>query len=100
MKDLEAIDLLTRNLYAAISFEEGGKPDLDRLKDLFLSPGNLINNNEAHPMIWNLEAFIETYRQQLSGGALHSFIEEEISDQTEIFGSVAHRFSTYQTRFR
>ena len=51
-------------------------------------------------MIWNLEAFIETYRQQLSGGALHSFIEEEISDQTELFGSVAHRFSTYQARFR
>jgi hypothetical protein len=100
VKDLEAIALLTRDLYAAISFEEGEKPNLDRLKNLFLSPGNLINNNEEHPMIWDLEAFIETYRQQISGGAVHSFIEEELSEQTELFGSVAHRFSTYQARFR
>ena len=100
MNDLEAIDALTRDLYAAISFEEGEKPDLDGLKGLFLSPGNLINNNEENPMVWDLEAFVETYRQQLSGGAVHSFVEEEISAQTDLFGSVAHRFSTYQARFR
>ena len=31
-------------------------------------------------------------------GRCHSFAEEEISGRTELFGSIAHRFSTYQAR--
>ena len=98
MDEIESLDLLTRNLYAAISFGAGGKPDLQRLKSLFLLPGILINNNLEAPVVWDLEAFIETYRQQISGGAVHSFMEEEITSRTELFGAIAHRFSTYQAR--
>jgi hypothetical protein len=98
MKDLEAIDLLTRNLYAAISFGAGGKPDLSGLRSLFLPPGNLINNNEENPLVWDLEAFVEIYRHQIATGAVASFAEEEITGRTEIFGNIAHRFSSYQAR--
>jgi hypothetical protein len=99
MNDLEAIAQRTKALYAAISFAPGKHPDLDGLKRLFLLPGNLINNNEENPEAWDVEAFLESYRQQISSGAVASFVEEEISGRTEIFGNIAHRFSTYQARF-
>jgi hypothetical protein len=100
MNDREAIDLLTADLYTAISFRPGEEPNLEKLKGLFLLPGILINNNGETPVVWDVAAFSETYRQQLAAGAVHSFMEEEITDRTELFGTVAHRFSTYQARLR
>jgi hypothetical protein len=100
MTELESLDQLTRGLYAAISFQPGGAPDLEKLQRLFLLPGNLINNNGEAPVVWDVAAFIETYRGQIAAGAVHSFMEEEITDRTELFGAIAHRFSTYQARFR
>ena len=100
MVDLQEIDQLTKELYAAISFEPGGQPGLDRLPGLFQPPGTLINNNGKEPVIWDVAGFMETYRQQIAAGAVHSFMEEEITDRTELFGAIAHRFSTYQARFR
>jgi hypothetical protein len=100
MNDREAIDLLTADLYASISFRPGETPDLERLASLFLLPGLLINNNGEEPVVWDVAAFSETYREQIAAGAVHSFMEEEITDRTELFGNVAHRFSTYQARIR
>jgi hypothetical protein len=100
MNDREALDLLTADLYAAISFRSGEEPDLKRLKSLFLLPGLLINNNGKAPVVWDAAGFIETYRQQIVAGAVRSFREEEITDLTELFGAIAHRFSTYQARFQ
>jgi hypothetical protein len=100
MNDLETIDLRTKELYAAITFVPGKHPDLNRLKSLFLLPGILINNNEENPVVWDLETFVEIYREQLSSGAVASFTEEEISRRTEIFGNIAHRFSTYRARIQ
>jgi hypothetical protein len=100
MNDLEALDILTAELYAAISFEEGGEPDLEKLKSLLLPQGVLINNNEEHPVIWDPEEFIATYRQQIDSGAVVAFLEKEITGRTELFGTIAHRLSTYEARFR
>ena len=100
MNDREDLDLLTADLYAAISFRPGGAPALEELKSLFLLPGILINNNGDAPVVWDVAGFMETYRQQIAAGAVRSFMEEEITDRTELFGAIAHRFSTYQARFR
>jgi hypothetical protein len=100
MNDREALDLLTADLYAAISFRPGQEPNLEKLKSIFLLPGRLINNNAPAPVVWDVRDFSETYREQIASGAVQSFMEEEITDRTELFGNVAHRFSTYQARFR
>jgi hypothetical protein len=100
MDELESLDLLTRDLYASISFTPGRHPDLNRLKSLFLPPGKLINNNEEEPLVWDVEAFAEIYRHQIATGAVASFAEEEITGRTDIFANIAHRFSTYQARVR
>jgi hypothetical protein len=100
LDDLEAIDQLTRDLYAAISFRPGGAPDLGKLESLFLLPGVLINNNGETPVVRDVAGFTETYRQQIAAGAVYSFMEEELAERTELFGAIAQRFSTYQARFR
>jgi hypothetical protein len=100
MNDREALDLLTADLYAAISFRPGEAPDLGKLESLFLLPGVLINNNGETPVVRDVAGFSETYRQQIAAGAVKSFMEEEITERTDLFGAIAQRFSTYQARFR
>jgi hypothetical protein len=46
-----------------------------------------------------IDQFVDAIDQQLSAGSLKSFSEREIAAKTEIFGKIAHRFSTYEARF-
>ncbi len=92
------IDELTETLYSCISFRQGERPDLERLKGLFIKEGMLINNNDD-PLIFTIYQFAEAIDYQLSAGSLKSFSEREIAERTEIFGKIAHRFSTYEARF-
>jgi len=93
MKDL---DTLTRELYSCISFSKGAQPDLQKLRTLFYSTARLINNNDTKPLDFTVEQFIDAVRQQLENGELEAFQEREIAARTEVFGNIAHRFSTYE----
>ena len=97
--DLKIIDDLTAELYKAICFEVGTYPPLDRLKELFIPTANMIRNEEVSPEIMTVDAFINSYSDRISDGTIKSFFEDEISHITEIFGTIAHRFSTYETKF-
>lgn len=98
-EELKQIDRVTEALYASISFEENGAPALDTLKRLFITEGRLINNNDDVPSFMTVDEFIKAFQDQLSGGTVFSFHETEIASRTEIFGKIAHRFSTYEARF-
>ncbi|KQC15770.1 MAG: hypothetical protein WCY97_06655 [Methanothrix sp.] len=97
-QDLRMIEELTNSLYSCISFRQGEKPELARLKSLFIKEGILINNNDD-PLIFTIYQFVEAIEEQLSAGSLRSFSEREVAERTDIFGKVAHRFSTYEARF-
>lgn len=97
--EIREIDRITRELYSTVSFDKGRQPDLEKLKRLFISEGKLINNNGDSPLIMTVPQFIEAVNQQLAGGALKSFYEGEIAGRTELFGKIAHRFSTYEAKF-
>ena len=97
-QDQMKIGELTNSLYSCISFRQGEKPDLARLKDLFIKEGMLINNNDD-PLIFTIDQFADAIDYQISAGSLKSFSEREIAERTEIFGKIAHRFSTYEARF-
>ncbi len=47
-------------------------------------------------MIYDLDAFIEPRQKMLTDGTLTEFREWEVAERTEIFGSIAHRFSEYR----
>ena len=46
-----------------------------------------------------VDQFIKAFQEQLSSGTVSSFHEKEVADRTEIFGKIAHRFSTYEAKF-
>jgi hypothetical protein len=97
-QDKTKIEELTNSLYSCISFRQGEKPDLARLKSLFIKEGMLINNN-GDPLIFTIDQFVDAVGYQASAGSLKSFSEREVAERTEIFGKIAQRFSTYEARF-
>ena len=83
-------------LYRSICFEQGQTPHPEKLHELFIGNGLLINNQGEQPVVMSVEQFIAGYREALAGGAIQSLEEKEIHETTEVFGKVAHRFSTYR----
>jgi len=97
--DLKQIDNLTSELYSAICFEVGGHPPVERLKEIFLPTANMIRNDADSPEIMTVDSFIKSYTERIADGTIKSFYEGELKNITEIFGTIAHRFSTYETKF-
>ena len=84
--------------FAAVSFEAGGRPDYGRIRDLFIPAGLLIRNTGDAPEVTTVDEFIAPRAALFASGALTSFYEGELSAVTERFGTVAHRFSSYEKR--
>ena len=61
----------------------------------------MINNDADEPMIMTPVQFIEErFKPLMQEGKLESFYEIEIKHMTEVFGKIAQRFSTYETKFQ
>lgn len=84
--------------FRAVSFQKGDRPAYDELRDLFADGGRLIRNSSTVPEISTVDDFIGARRHSVTAGELTSFDETEVAEITEIFGNVAHRFSTYEKR--
>jgi len=89
------LDALTDAFFRAVSFRVGEKPEYNRIYDLFIDGGLLIKNSEETPQISTVGQFIAPRQLLVDSGELVSFAEAEIAHQTEIFGRIAHRLSTY-----
>jgi hypothetical protein len=89
------LDRLTDEFFRAVSFEAGEAPSYQNLYALFIEPGLLIKNSGATPEVATVRQFIEPRRATVSAGELTRFHEAELSETTEVFGNVAHRFSAY-----
>jgi hypothetical protein len=90
------LDRLTAEFFRVVSFRRGEKPPYSALHNLFVDNGLLIKNTLSTPEISNVSQFIEPRASLVNSGELTSFEEVEIAEITEIFGNVAHRFSTYE----
>ena len=96
--DRAELDRLMSRFLRAVSFGPSGKPAYGDLHDLFSDGARLIKNNSDTPEISTVEEFIQPRQQSVDAGELTSFEEIEVAEITEIFGNVAHRFSTYAKR--
>ncbi|WP_027342068.1 nuclear transport factor 2 family protein [Hamadaea tsunoensis] len=90
-----AIDHLMTAFLGAFANPGGGAPDVDVIYDLFLPDGMIISMVTGTPVVYDLRAFVEPRRAMLTDGTLTDFREWETGESTQIFQSVAHRFSTY-----
>ena len=91
-----AIDAITTEFFRVVSFDEGDKPAYTDLYKLFIDSGLLIKNSSTTPEISTVSQFIEPRQKMVDSGELTCFREAETAEITEIFGNVAHRFSTYE----
>jgi hypothetical protein len=95
MVELEA---LIDEFLRAVSFQEGGRPSYDRIRDLFIDGGKLIKNSSDSPEISSVDEFIVPRQALVDSGEMTFFEEVEIAGITEVFGNIAHRLSTYEKR--
>jgi hypothetical protein len=84
--------------FRAVSFERGQRPAYARIRELFVDGGKLIKNDSEVPEVSSVDDFVAARQRLVDSGALTSFEEIEIAEITEVFGNIAHRFSTYQKR--
>ena len=90
------LDRIADRFFEAVSFEQGHKPNYHDIHELFVEQGLLIKNSGQVPEISTLVAFIEPRLASVNAGDLTRFHEAELSETTQIFGNVAHRFSAYE----
>jgi len=89
------LDRLTDEFFRAVSFEEGADPPYDNIYALFIEAGLIVKNTGARPEISTVREFIEPRLAMVRSGELTRFNETELSESTQIFGKVAHRFNSY-----
>ncbi len=98
--DLEAqiqqIDHLTEHFYLYKGFDAEHFPNLDALQELFFGEGHLIDHSFAQTMEFTLSSFFQALMKQIESGNADFFVQQEIADCTQIFGTLAQRMSVYE----
>jgi hypothetical protein len=98
--DTESIESTIEALYDVISGDAGVERDWDRFKNLFSPDGRLIptftdQQGNIRYLNWSPEEYIERAGGNLERDGFH---ESEIGHRVEIFGNIAHVFSTYDSK--
>jgi hypothetical protein len=89
------LDRLALEFFRSVSFTPGNAPDYQHIHTLFIERGLLIKNVSPTPEISSVSEFIAPRNESVRVGDLTEFHETELSESTEVFGNVAHRFSAY-----
>jgi hypothetical protein len=92
----DELDRLTAEFFHAVSFESGEIPPYENIQTLFIEAGLLIKNSATTPEISTVRQFVAPRQAMVASGELTRFREFELSETTEIFGNIAHRFSAYE----
>jgi hypothetical protein len=100
MNDNQDIDAVVRALYETISGPASQRRDWDRFRSLFFPGAHLIRTTIAsdgtpQANMMDVETYIDTTAEYFSQ---QDFFEAEIARRTEVFGNIAHVFSTYEAR--
>ena len=93
---LAELKQLTDAFFRSVSFAAGTKPTYSNICGLFIEAGLLIKNVGPTPEVSTVSEFIRPRQASVDEGELTQFHEAEIADVTEVFGNVAHRFSSYE----
>lgn len=96
--DVKSEAAIIQALYDVISGKPGEARDWDRFRNLFAASAQLIptrkENNELVLRPMTPEQYIQLFSSRITTG----FFEKELFARSEQYGTVVHRFSTYETR--
>lgn len=101
--DVVSIDAIIAAAYDGISGPAGEERDWDRERALFFPGARLIptalsagdSGSDLAPQMLDVEGYIVRVRLYFANNA---FYEKEIARRTEVFGQIAHVWSTYESR--
>lgn len=94
------IDDMISELYQSISFDENQAPDYEKFKLLFSEHGKLTRINDTTSLTLVPTDYEQMMNRQRKNGTLLAFKEKELYRKTEIYGNIAHVFSTYHSRMK
>ena len=98
--DVASVDAIIAALYDVISGPAGKKRDWDRMRSLFhpsarLAAVGVRPTGEIALRSMTVEDYVQTSGPYLEQ---NGFFEREISQTSETYGGMVHRFSTYESR--
>ncbi|WP_444995867.1 hypothetical protein [Aliikangiella sp. IMCC44359] len=96
LQDEIAISQLIEAFFKAFDNRNNVEPPIDTIRQLTIAEVLIIKNVGDDCDIYNLDSFLKPRKVLLNSGKLTQFCEVEISHKTEVFGNIAHRFSTYK----
>ena len=94
--DKTDIDTITNTFFGAFTNGGGAPANIDALYRLFLPQCVIVGIGAGAAKVYDLAGFVEPRRALLSDGTMTGFREEEISQETAIFGNIARRTSRYR----
>jgi hypothetical protein len=98
--DVSSLDAIMKSVYDVISGDAGKPRDWDRFNSLFVNGARLIPSGK-NPQTGVIGARVYTpdeYRQRAEPlFAKQGFFEREKARRVEIYGNIAHVFSTYES---
>jgi hypothetical protein len=101
--DSGSIEAIIAALYESISHPPGQLPDWDRMRSLFIAGARIIppSVEGGPPVVMDFEAFAQHVGEGVrsAGAADRGFHEKEIANRIQRFGSIAHVWSTYASRY-
>jgi hypothetical protein len=96
-EESSSMDAVIKSLYESLSFPEGGAPDFERLRSAVTPEAQFIRINKDDTIDrMSRETFIRSFQERIQKGLMKTFHESEIARRVEVFGRMAHVFSTYQ----
>ena len=99
--DRAAVEAIVENVYETISFEPGSKADWDAFRAL-MAPGAILTPVRGGDVM-TVEEFIASFEEVVKNPdnpfTKRGFVERQLNAVTEIYGGVAHVFTTYETTF-
>ncbi len=98
-KDVSSESAIITALYEVISGESGEARDWDRFKNLFVKDGLLIPTTKSATGVFGYRTMTpDDYITMFSTRIKTGFFEKELKHELVSYGTIAHVFSTYETR--
>jgi hypothetical protein len=98
--DVATLDAIMKSVYDVISGDAGQKRDWDRFRSLFYKDARLIpsGKNPTTGVVGARSLLVEDYVTRASANMeKEGFYEREKARRVEIYGNIAHVFSTYES---
>jgi len=94
--DSTAINAAIANFYQMLSFTSADKNKYSNLPQLFTAQGVLISAVGDKPFFWTVRQYAQLAEENFKKQKMEVWGEQEICSQTNFFGKIAQRFSTYK----